>query len=57
MINLLEAIENRLMPTPSTGPALNKGRTVHRNPENNRATPGDNRSSIGIIQLTGNYPI
>ena len=39
MINCLEALGNRLMPTPGTGQALNKGRTVHPNPENNRATP------------------
>ena len=39
MINCPEALGKRLMPASGTGPALNKGRTVHPNPENNRATP------------------
>ena len=48
MINLLEAIENRLIPTPGTGPAPNKGRTVHRNPENNRITPKITDRATGL---------
>ena len=38
MINCLEAFGNRLIPASGTGPAFNKGRTVHPNPENNWAT-------------------
>ena len=37
MLNCLEAIWDRLMPAPDTEPALVEGRTVHRNPENDRA--------------------
>ena len=56
MINCLEGFGNRLMPASGTGPALNKGRTVHPNPENNRATPEVTNRAERPSNRRGNCP-
>ena len=40
MIKYLETTQDQPIPAPRRDPALNKDRTVHPNPENNRAAPG-----------------